>query len=137
MSSYDLMFAADTVVSFASTIGIEAVFWDKPSVLLGSCFFQYLDVAYQPTTHEEAMALLTQKLEPKDKVGALMYAGYIMTFGEPYTMSEVGGTPTDVTFRGVHLRGGLLMKPLLRIREKFTGPTINRLIGGQDDQQTK
>ena len=88
VSSYDLMFAADTVVSFASTIGIEAVFWDKPSVLLGSCFFQYLDVAYQPTTHEEAMALLTQKLEPKDKVGALMYAGYIMTFGEPYTMSH-------------------------------------------------
>ncbi len=57
ISSYDLLFSCDMVVSFASTIGIEAVYWGKPSVLLGSFFYQNLDVAYRPTTHEEALVV--------------------------------------------------------------------------------
>lgn len=128
ISSYALMFAADTVVSFASTIGIEATYWGKPSVLLGSCFYQELDVAYKPQTHEECMNLLTMKLTPKDREGALMYGCYMMSFGKPYIMSKVGNSPTDVRFRGVHLRGGFMMRFLLAIRERFTGRTIDRLI---------
>ena len=39
VSSYALIDAAEKVVTFRSTVGIEAVYWGKPSILVGPSFY--------------------------------------------------------------------------------------------------
>lgn len=71
ISSYALLDASDKVVSFGSTIGIEAAYWDKPSILLGRCVYEKLGSVYVPRSHNEAIALILDKeLPPLDKTGA-------------------------------------------------------------------
>jgi len=48
ISTYSLVDAADVVVSFGSTVGIEATYWGTPSVLLGPAPYSYLDATHNP-----------------------------------------------------------------------------------------
>jgi len=48
IDTYALIRASDTVASFGSSVGSEAVFWGKPSVLLGPCFYQNLGGETKP-----------------------------------------------------------------------------------------
>jgi hypothetical protein len=73
--SYQLMRMADTVATFGSTIGIESVFWARPSVLLGPCFYQNMRGVYRAMTHKHAVQLLAHRLMPKAVHDALIY-GY-------------------------------------------------------------
>lgn len=84
VSSYEMLFAADIALTFGSTMGIEATFWRKPSVLAGQCFYRGLGATYNPGNHEELMRLLAEETEPADQLGALMYGYYFATFGEPF-----------------------------------------------------
>jgi hypothetical protein len=44
-SSYQLLDQSDVVVTFGSTIGLEATFWGKPSILLGRSAWEDAGVA--------------------------------------------------------------------------------------------
>jgi hypothetical protein len=84
ISTYALIEAADKVLTFGSTVGIEAVYWGKPSILVGKCFYQRLGGTYNPSSHEEVIELLKADLPPKDKEAALVYGYYLKTFGVPF-----------------------------------------------------
>jgi hypothetical protein len=85
VSSYALMAAADRIVVFTSTVGIEAPFWGKPVILAGRANYQNLGATYNPNTHEEVVELLVRDaLPPKDSTGSLMYAYFFNTFGQPF-----------------------------------------------------
>jgi hypothetical protein len=91
------------VLTFNSTVGIEATFWDKPSILAGPSLYDQLGSNYIPTSHEEVMSLLLQRnLQPKGKHGALMYGYFFNSFGKPFRYFQPehfsGGT-----FKGVDL----------------------------------
>jgi hypothetical protein len=92
ISTYALMHNADKVISFGSTVGIEATYWGKPSILAGKCFYVNLGGTYNPATHQELMELiLTEDLPPKDKEAALKYAYYINSFGIPFVYYKAEG----------------------------------------------
>lgn len=91
ISSYALLWAAQTVLTFGSTMGVEATYWGKPSVLAGESFFRRLGAAYTPSSHAELVELLTLPLEPKPKDTALMYGYYLATYGEPFKYFEADG----------------------------------------------
>ncbi len=96
-SSYALLQHADKVITFGSTVGIEAPYWDKPSILGGKALYQNLGSTYNPNSHEELLGLLLEEhLAPKSKDGALRYAYFYMTFGIPFRRYEArnffGGT---------------------------------------------
>lgn len=91
IDSYALMKASDCVVSFGSTAGIEAVFWQRPSVLLGPCFYQNLEGLYRPQSHSETIELVTSKLTPLHRNGALMYGYWQQTHGIPYQYFKASG----------------------------------------------
>lgn len=78
ISSYALLRNAEKVVTFGSTMGIEAVYWGKPSVLLRTAFYMNLDGCYRPKTREEAVELLKGTLSPKDKKDAIKYGFWLM-----------------------------------------------------------
>ncbi|MBY0449748.1 MAG: hypothetical protein K2X01_03895 [Cyanobacteria bacterium] len=84
INSYTLMDHCDQTLTFGSTVGVEATFWGKPSILAGRGPYEDLDVVYRPTTHSEVMALLESDLSPKSKSGALKYGYRMMANGIPY-----------------------------------------------------
>ncbi len=70
IDSYALLVSSETVVSFGSSVGAEAIFWGKPSVLLGPCYYRNLGGAYRPGSHAETIELLSQSLKPQSTSGA-------------------------------------------------------------------
>ena len=130
IDSYALIRACDTVASFGSSVGSEAIFWGKPSVLLGPCFYQNLGGVYLSQSHEQTVDLLCQTLEPQDKTGALMYAHWLQTRGLKHKHFQSSGL-----FEGTFKQQTLYARPtnspskLKRLRRKarkFLGAIWNR-----------
>lgn len=61
VSSYGLLDACDTALSFGSTMGVEAVYAGKPSILVGRCVYERLGSVYTPMSHDEVVRLLRQR----------------------------------------------------------------------------
>ena len=91
VSTYALIKHADKVLTFGSTVGIEAVFWGTPSILGGRSYYQNLGGTYNPGSHEELISMLTADLSPKDRTVALMYGYYFQTFGTPFKYFRATG----------------------------------------------
>ena len=73
--TYALLDQCRATLTFGSTVGAEACFWKKPSILAGRAIYESLDCAYRPANHDEVIALLLSDSPPKDELGALKY-GY-------------------------------------------------------------
>lgn len=84
VSTYALLQHAWKVVTFGSTVGIEAAFWGVPSILAGISFYRDLGATYNPATHEELVEMMVGELSPGDQTGALMYGYFSARFGEPF-----------------------------------------------------
>lgn len=85
VSSYALMQAASTVVTFGSTMGVEATYARRPSILSGGALYRDFGATYNPASHAELFALLTQPLDPKPLEAALQYGFFLEAYGEPFT----------------------------------------------------
>jgi hypothetical protein len=98
VSSYHLLLKCDKVLTFGSTMGIEAVYWKKASILGGPSLYQNLGATYNPTTHEELVEMLLADLPPKSREGALKYGYYELAKGvrHEYYQPE---TPFRGTFK--------------------------------------
>ena len=80
ISSYALMEAADKVITFGSTMGIESTYWKKPSISIGFAFYRTLDVVYTPSNLEELWDLIDNRnLTPKEQRNCLPYGYYFMS----------------------------------------------------------
>ena len=111
ISSYKLLMNADKVISYNSLMGIEAVYWGKPSILLGRRPYENLEVVYKPKNHLSVMNLIfKENLLPKNKLGAIKYASF-----------WVEGGFTLPNFSGSMSKGYKFKKKNLRIRgfDKF------------------
>lgn len=84
VSSYAIMRACEKTISFGSTMGIEAVFWGYPSIVLGPSFYRRFEGPCRPRSHEEALRLVVGSPPPGPPVGALQFAHHRATFGTPY-----------------------------------------------------
>lgn len=74
--SYDLMKAADKVLTWASTVGIEAAYFQTPTIAAGPSYYRNLGSTHNPTSHEEVMRMFREPLEPMPIEGALIYGHY-------------------------------------------------------------
>lgn len=100
IDSYALLNAADRILTFGSSVGIEATFWRKPSILAGMSFYRNLAATYNPGSHQEVMQLLhINELEPKPMEGALIYGHYHKTRGERFLYFK-GLDVCDGLFKG-------------------------------------
>lgn len=85
ISTYALLDACDCVMTFGSTVGVEATYWGKPSILAGMSYYCQLDIAYEAKSHNEVIGfLLDENLVPKSRHGALKYGYYLRTRGIPF-----------------------------------------------------
>ena len=91
VDTYEMVRRSDSVATFGSSVGIEAVYWGTPSILLGPSFYNGLGGVRVPDNHKAALALLTQKLEATDRTAALIYGYWQQTHGIPYRYFEPTG----------------------------------------------
>lgn len=92
VSSYSLMDAADKIITFGSTMGIESTYWQKPSISIGFAFYRSLDVVYTPEDVNELWSLIDDKnLAPIDNHNCLPYGFFFMSNQhEPFKYINVG-----------------------------------------------
>jgi hypothetical protein len=103
IDSYHLLDAAWKVITFGSTMGMEATWWGKPSIMAGHCLYERFDSIYKPKDHQALLELLLDPdLPPCDKEDARKFGYFYAAYGHPYKYYE----PTDYksgTYRGVNL----------------------------------
>lgn len=102
ISTYDLLFSCEKILAFGSSVGIEAVYWGKPSIQAGKSYYFDMNATYKPANHEELVEMMEKKLEPMDKTPALIYGHYFKTFGIPYKNYVATNLATG-TFKGVNI----------------------------------
>jgi hypothetical protein len=78
VNSYSIMEWSDIVVTFGSTITVEACWAGKPVITLGPSFFDNLQVAYTPRTVADFVSLLRTDLQPHNRDNAARYACFRM-----------------------------------------------------------
>jgi hypothetical protein len=84
-STYKLLKLSDIVITFGSTIGIEAVYWKKPSILVGKSIYMGLKGPLIPTSHQEVEELiLKDEIELPADEESLLYGYFAKTYGIPY-----------------------------------------------------
>jgi|688.fasta_scaffold74548_2 hypothetical protein len=81
IDSYDLMAAADVVLTTGSTMGIEAAFSGKYSVVAGIAQFQNLGSCVFPTNYNELLALLEAEPSTGSPDGAILYGAFALNYG--------------------------------------------------------
>lgn len=88
ISSYALLFACEKSLCFRSSMGLEATYWGKPSIVLAPPFYGKIDAVYEPSTIDEAIGLVVARLDPKPKINALKYAAFMRCAGDKLPFSK-------------------------------------------------
>lgn len=102
-SSYAMLDHCERAVTFGSTMGVEATYWRKPSILLGQCYYRELGATINPIDHEDFIRLLHQPVAPSPLEPALIYAHYLKTLGRKLPDFDSDQFSTG-TFRGKPVR---------------------------------
>ena len=103
IDSYQLMEACEKIITFGSTMGIESVFWGKPSILVGRALYEDVKGCYIPKDRDELIELINKKLDSPDRTGAIKYAYWQTANGHRYIYYK----PESVrhgTFMGKYLK---------------------------------
>lgn len=81
--TYALIDWSDLVVTFGSTVSVEACWMGKPVIMLGPSFYDQLDVAYTPDSIDSFTDLLGRDLAPKERTNAAKMAHYELSDCDP------------------------------------------------------
>lgn len=101
VSSYRLLDASSVVITFGSTVGVEATYWGKPSINGGGAtIYETLDVTYNATSLDELIQWIRIPPPPKPQENAIQYAAFELYSGEPFRY-YYGITPGNGYFKGV------------------------------------
>lgn len=112
VDSYALAMTADRVVTFHSTMGAEATYLGKVSILVGDADYRGLDCVYEPDTLADFEAMLDDdSLPPKSRENCLPFGYQRLMVGEPFRFFQ----PTSLeegSFFGVETTPNLDEVPL-------------------------
>lgn len=86
VDSYSLIKKVDLVITYCNaSVGNEATYLGRPSVVLGDSVSMSIDAAYYPSSISNLIGLLGKKhLEPKPKSNVFPYGYYRETYGIPF-----------------------------------------------------
>jgi len=122
VSTYALMKGAEKVITFGSSVGVEAAYWNKDSILAGNSMYAHLEGIIRPNSHQE---LVNEIHKPSSKVvsklGALMYSNFLLARGHDMEGLEI--TNSTVTFEGKRQESDFPVErmffKILNIKENF------------------
>lgn len=116
VSSYRLLMESQKIITFGSTMGIEATFWKKPSINLGNSLYMNLGVTYNCKSHEEAISyIFDEGLKAIESDNVYKYGFYNRHFGEFYKYYQPINN-SNGNYMGKNL-GLLNLPPFVRARQ--------------------
>lgn len=130
VSSYSLLDQSDLVLTFGSTVGIEAVYKGKPSFLIGRAYYEKLSCCVQPKCHEELITLLCafadgdRTMLPSAELcrdAVVTYGLYSKLWGHTFRYVTVHGLRTVTMTRDDRIK---LLRPSLFSWLLFQGETF-------------
>lgn len=129
VSTYDLVKAVDMVITYGSSVGIEASFMNVPSIVMGKAPHLILDACIQPINHQAMIQIIKDFKEksfiPKKNKKSYLYGYYMKSYGKVYKyVKQTGVTQARLVKDGKEtvLRYSfkiLYMWLLLQIRKAF------------------
>lgn len=127
IDSYALLDSADIVISYGSTIGIEAAYWKKPSILIGPCSYAGSPAVVEPKTVGDIRLLIQPGYAPPtpNQAHCLPYGHYYLSYGKPFRYYQ----PTSLS-EGTFLGDRLGWDPdwLHALRQKSVVKKISRML---------
>jgi hypothetical protein len=84
IDSYNLIDVCEKVITFMSTMGVEACYWKKPSILCGRAIYEDLNCHYSVNSKEDLIHLINIQLEAKPRENTYKYSFWEATRGIPY-----------------------------------------------------
>lgn len=116
-SSYELILNSDYVITFGSTIGIEATYWEKVSILVGRALWEKADVVYKCEDPLDVVVLLKSNPRPLSRENAVRIGHYFMAdIDRSYYLSA--------SRLGFHVGG----QNFLRFKRKGLGNILNKIL---------
>lgn len=116
IDSYALLHAADKIITFGSTMGIEAVYSGIPSILVGRSFFEHLG-CFVPKSHKELIDMINDKnlkLSPEQISNSYKYGYWQSRLGTPFKYYK------PYSIRGGTFKGIQLGNPIFdNLKDKF------------------
>jgi hypothetical protein len=126
VSTYSLMAAVEKTMCFRSSMGIESTYWGKPSIVLTWAFYAGIDAVYEPSTRQEALEFVLEKLRPKPRENAVKFGSFMRCGG----VSLKHATPVEdlgqLKFKGERLRASEEVTNWARA--SFNRPTVGRAL---------
>jgi hypothetical protein len=87
-STYELIDKSAFVLCFGSSVGVEATYAKKPSILVGKAVWDFLNIAYVSETPEDVYELLKCGIQRKPQKDAIAVGSYYMIGdGKPGALS--------------------------------------------------
>ncbi|HBS47703.1 TPA: hypothetical protein DEO28_05065 [Candidatus Dependentiae bacterium] len=103
IDSYALLKNCSKILTFGSTMGVEACFWKKTSILVGRAFYEDLNCSYIPKSHEEVIDLIQKDMDPKPQENAVIYGYWANTSGIEYKYFKPEGDLASGTLIGIDI----------------------------------
>lgn len=100
VSSYELLWACEKTMVFMSSMGAEATYWGKPSIVLSNAMYRGAGVCHEPRTIEEAVEMLADPHLPAlPRENALAFGAFMRRGARKLPFSEALDH-CKLTFRG-------------------------------------
>jgi hypothetical protein len=132
VDTYALMRNSNKCLTFGSTMGIEACFWERPTILAGRSFYEKTGAAYLPDDREHLIQLLKDRdLPARSKEPALWYGYWWVTRGIRMKHIEPADPITKKPgfFRGEELMPSKAAKGVIRWYHRVN--RIKRALAGR------
>ena len=81
LNSYNLIDESDIILSFGGNIGVEATYYGKPSIIVGTAPYDRLNTVYVVKNLNSLKKLLRHNLKPKEKINSIKYGYFQMMYG--------------------------------------------------------
>jgi hypothetical protein len=114
-NSYDLIKASNLIITCASTVGVEAAYFGKPSILLGRAFHESMGITHNPKSSSELKELILRdfaevELE-KSKLNALNYGLFLSLGGQRFVhVATTGPSHHRYEYKGVNISKIILVR---------------------------
>lgn len=108
IDTYALIDNSHVVCTYGSTVGVEATYWGKPSLLLANAAYDCLDVAMMAESESQVEAYLRAPFNYPQK-NAIKYGAYYEAFGTKYRFYKAD-TLHRGSLKGVYLDDNIAIK---------------------------
>jgi len=119
VDSYALLERSHAVITYGSTMGIEAVHWGRPAILLGRAPYEDLAGVIRPVDDAALMQAVVQPADEPERSGSDRYGFFFARAGAAFQRYRPGSRPDRGTWKGHRLHLPLQLDRVLSVAYRW------------------